>query len=121
MICPNSSRTESYDASFHAVPVTYSYSHGLRSGMTDASGSTGYFYSAARLQQVFKPAGTLGGFAEPELYGIGVVFTPQLAGGQDHWSCPVTEETAQSYADRFARAAKRIKEEGLNFLPNPNR
>ena len=63
------------DASFHAVPVTYSYSHGLRSGMTDASGSTGYFYSAARLQQVFKPAGQIN-----YNYDLGNNLT-QLSGG----------------------------------------
>ena len=64
--------------------------------------------------------GALGGFTEPELYGIGVIYTPQLAGGQDHWSCPVAQDTAQSYADRFAAAAKRIKKEKQNFFPNPN-
>jgi RHS repeat-associated protein len=64
--------------------------------------------------------GALGSFTEPELYGIAVVYTSQLAGGQDHWSCLVTELTAQSYADRFAEAAKRIKREKLSFLPNPN-
>jgi hypothetical protein len=64
--------------------------------------------------------GALGGFTEPELYGIGVIYTPQLAGGQDHWSCPVAQDSAQSYADRFAAAAKRIKKEKQNFFPNPN-
>lgn len=66
--------------------------------------------------------GAFGGFLEPELYGIGVEYTPQLAGGQDHWSCFVTEQNAQDYADRFSQAAKRIKNDPLNPYPlrNPN-
>lgn len=64
--------------------------------------------------------GALGGFAEPELLGIGVIYTPQLANGLPHWSCPVTTENAQTYAERFANAAKRIKKERGNVLPNSN-
>lgn len=64
--------------------------------------------------------GAFGGFIEPELYGIGVEYTPNLGQGGDHWSCLVSAENAQSYADRFAAAAKRIKSEKINYVPNPN-
>src|SRR5579859_6741661 len=47
------------DGSFHAPPVTFTYTGGRRATMTDASGTTSYNYSAENLQQVNKPAGTL--------------------------------------------------------------
>jgi RHS repeat-associated protein len=61
--------------------------------------------------------GVFGGFVEPELIGIGVQFTPQF--GHGHWSCFVTEENAETYAGRFAAAAKRIKKEATGFYTNP--
>jgi hypothetical protein len=63
--------------------------------------------------------GARGGFDEPELYGIGVVYTPNLGAGDKHWSAPVTQETATSYEERFAAAAERIKNQG-GLLSNPN-
>ncbi len=62
--------------------------------------------------------GVLGGFVEPELYGIGVVYTPNIGAGDLHWSAPITTETAKSYEDRFAEAAERIRRDG-GFLSNP--
>ncbi|HXN52696.1 MAG TPA: RHS repeat-associated core domain-containing protein [Candidatus Acidoferrum sp.] len=49
------------DASFHASPVTFTYTtSGLRATMTDPSGTSTYQYdSANRLVQVVKPNGTL--------------------------------------------------------------
>ncbi len=47
------------DPSFNAPPVTFTYIRGQRFGMTDASGSTGYFYSSGRVTQLFEPAGQL--------------------------------------------------------------
>jgi RHS repeat-associated protein len=60
-----------------------------------------------------------GGFAEPELLGIAVWYTPQH-GGPGHWSVIVWQEVAQDYADRFARAAKRIRDNKIpgQFIDN---
>jgi len=64
--------------------------------------------------------GALGGFAEPELFNIPAIYTPKV-GGELHWSVPVTEENAASFAERFSSAAKRIKaEDPTRFLSNPN-
>jgi hypothetical protein len=63
--------------------------------------------------------GARGGFDEPELYGIGVVYTPNIGAGDQHWSAPVTQGDATSYEERFAAAAERIKNQG-GLLPNPN-
>ena len=50
------------DPSFHAQPVTYTYNfNGQRTGMSDASGNSGYDYdSFGRLQDAGSPAGSLG-------------------------------------------------------------
>jgi hypothetical protein len=62
--------------------------------------------------------GAVGGFVEPELYGIGIVYTPNIGAGDLHWSAPVdSSETALSYEERFASAAERIKNEG-GLVPN---
>jgi len=61
--------------------------------------------------------GAFGGFIEPELYGIGIVYTPELAEG--HWSVPVAAETAASYEEKFSNAAERIKNEG-RLISSPN-
>ena len=52
------------DASFNAVPVTYTYetagaNTGLRTHMTDASGTTNYFYNGTRMFAKDTPMGTL--------------------------------------------------------------
>lgn len=65
-----------------------------------------------------KRDGALGGFVEPELLNIPIIYSPNL-GGEGHWSVPVTTETATQYQDKFSQAAKRIKaEDPSRFLQN---
>jgi hypothetical protein len=67
-----------------------------------------------------KHDGTPGGFAEPELFNIPIIYSPRV-GGEGHWSVPVTQETAPQYEEQFAEAAQRIRrEDPSRFLSNPN-
>ena len=71
------------DPSFGAPPVTFTYIRGQRFGMTDASGSTGYFYSSGRVTQLFEPAGQLN-----YSYDLADNVTGINAAGLNVWSAP---------------------------------
>jgi len=89
----------------------YDYPFGNPEKKKFSVGFKAYFRGAAKVD------GALGGFAEPELYGIGFIYTPRI-GGDGHWSVPMTPDVTISYAERFSQAAKRIKKEG-GVLSNP--
>jgi len=59
---------------------------------------------------------TFHGFIEPEIFGIGIVYSLQI-GGKGHWSVPVPESNIKAYADRFLQQRNESSRNKSTFIP----